>query len=374
MQLAACLLVVLTVFTFEKLKHDDILLAIATRRPIEAGERDEMKSNLERLSQYPKASNDLLLRIYKAADALAAHVPAEEAAKRLADRLEEGRLSWMLTYARQLMQNSDYQAANAAFDKVLSERPEREFSLEERAEIYIEAARAAAALKNLDNAIALYDESFNLQSPDDKTKREYSGVLTKAGRYDQAVAVIEPLKDAESRLLLASILETQGKNQRALSVLLDLEKAQTIDDNAKQTIARLLLADRKCNVAAERLIDLLKKQPDDKQIQRMFIDAVAASSRRSDAVRQAIVDVFQKYQETGFQSLDVEGYLRLGDALRQLELYKEAGIVLTKAVAEYPDNNHLRLRLAQTLASLGQYDKADMQYKILLDSQPSPSR
>ena len=374
LQLAACLLVGLTVLTYWEVKQDDILLAIATRGPIEAGERDEMKSNLERLAQYPKASNDLLLRIYKAADALAAHEPAEEAARRLADRLEDGRLAWMLTSARQLMQNRDYHAANAAFDKVLLERPEREFSLEERAEIYIEAAQAAAALDNLQKAIALYDESFNLQSPDDKTKCEYSGVLVKAGRYDQAVAVIEPLKDVESRLMLASILETQGQHQRALSVLLNLEKEQTIDDNVKQSIARLLLADRKYDVAAERLIDLLKKQSEDQQLRRMFIDAVAASSRRSDAVRQTMVDVFQKYQETGFQSFDAEGCLRLGDALRQLELYKEACIVLAKAVAEYPDNKHLRLRLAQTLASLGRYDQADAQYKILLDSMPSPSR
>jgi predicted Zn-dependent protease len=69
--------------------------------------------------------------------------------------------------------------------------------------------------------------------------------------------------------------------------------------------------------------------------------------------------------------LDAERFERLGHALRQLKLFEEAGVVLDKAVAEFPNTRRLRFSLAQTLNNLGRYDDAEVQYKILLDARPS---
>ena len=513
LQLAACVLVVLTALTFGKVKHDDIVLASATGHSLNAAETAEVEGALEHLANLPDASTDRLLRIYTAATAIRNHTYAAKAAEALANHVKKDRAAWMLTSARHLMQKGDYRAADAAFDEMLAKQVGRELPPEERADIYVEAARAALAMKHLDKAaarflvashlkatdpeqareflgtliaagetklalqvldqmdrsdrvlrqivdvheiakqpelampelkelqrrhpddmhagrrlaelavmrrdfaagmdyyrslwkaepnnksvksklaetmllqarayvaagqldraFALYDESFALQPPDNQVKREFGGVLAKAGRFDRAIGVLDPLIDAESQLLLASLLEMQGQRQRSLDILLGLEKSQTIGNEAEQRIVRLLLANQKYHEAADRLVDLMKKDPDDLRLRREFIDAVAASGHWSDAVRRATIDVFRKYQGSGFQTLDAEGFERLGDALIQLRLFEEAGAELSLGVARFPEVRSLRLRLAQTLGELGRYDDAEMHYKTLLDKRASLRR
>jgi tetratricopeptide (TPR) repeat protein len=60
----------------------------------------------------------------------------------------------------------------------------------------------------------------------------------------------------------------------------------------------------------------------------------------------------------------------LGDALRRLEMLDEANVALQQAVARFPQTRRLRFYLAQTLGSLGRYDDAETQYKVLLDTRP----
>jgi tetratricopeptide (TPR) repeat protein len=91
-------------------------------------------------------------------------------------------------------------------------------------------------------------------------------------------------------------------------------------------------------------------------------------------VRRATIDVFRKYQGSGFQTLDAEGFERLGDALIQLRLFEEAGAELSLGVARFPEVRSLRLRLAQTLGELGRYDDAEIHYKTLLDKRASLRR
>jgi tetratricopeptide (TPR) repeat protein len=471
-------------------------------------QHDNVKAVLGRLAD--SSSNDRLLRVYRAAATIGDDELAAEAAKQLADHAKTGRFDWRLTYARHLARAKNHRAADAAFDRVLAEPMEQNISLEQQAEIYVEAARAAVAVNNLDKAVerflrasnlkaadpkqaeellgvlvsakqtnlailvlrqldrsdrvlrrivdvyemaqqaekavpemeelyrrhpdditvvrrlaelavarrdftaglnyykalqqlrpdntdvrakvaetmlfvaredvaakhydparAMFDESFHLQPPDDKLKREYGGFLATTGHFDEAIAMLEPLTDAESRLQLAAVLEMQGNPTRALQILLALERTQTVGQKAERSIARLLLADRKYEAAANRLIDLLEREPNDPQLQREFLDAVAAMDHWSDAVRRTMCNVYHQYQQSGFHALDTAGFERFGDALRRLGMYEEAGIVLKQAVAEFPKTRRLRFYLAETLNNLGRYDDAEVQYKLLLNARPS---
>jgi cellulose synthase/poly-beta-1,6-N-acetylglucosamine synthase-like glycosyltransferase/tetratricopeptide (TPR) repeat protein len=511
--LDACLLAALTVFVFGKMYYRDILLATAASRPMTPVERAKVETALVRLTDSPNTSTDRLLRVYEAAAAIGDHPRAAEAARRLAEQVANGRSNWTLTYARQIVQSGDLQAADAAFDRVLSEKLDRKLSLEQQAEIYVEAARAALAVHDLnkavsrfleaanltttdaeqaeellgvliaakqtklaiqvleqldpservlrriidvyemakqpeaavpqltelyrqhpedaqvlqrlaelavmrrdfaaglnyyktlhnmepenknateklaetmlllaredvaagrfDKAIALFGESFKLQPPKEELQREYGGLLAQAGRFHEAVGVFERLKDTASQLECAAILEMQGDRARSLQILLDLEKSHDLGDQSQRSIARLLLADRHYADAADKLVKLLQKEPNDPHLQRELIDAVAASDHSTDAVRQAMVGVFRNCHESGFQSLDAEGFERLGDALRRLGLLEEASIALDKAVVEFPQARRLRFYLAQVFDSLGRYDDAESQYKILLDTRPSYAR
>ena len=128
--------------------------------------------------------------------------------------------------------------------------------------------------------------------------------------------MLEPLKDPKSQLELAAVLEMQGNRSGALKILLDLERTQTLGDKGERSIVRLLLADRRYEEAADRLVELMRKAPNDRQLDREFLDAVAASDHWSDPVRQAVGDVYRHSQESGFEPLDAEGFVRFGDALR----------------------------------------------------------
>ena len=513
MQLAACLLVVVTLLVFSQVYKGDRLLIAAAGGEVAPAERGKVEATLDRLAGAPNISTGRLLRIYEAADAIGDHAHAATAASRLSDRVENNQFEWTLTSARHLAQTDDHKAADAAFDHLIDNHMDSEFTLEKQADVYVEAARAAVAVNNLDKAVArflqasnltttnegqaeellgvliaakrtklalsvleqldrsdrvlrkiidvyemaeqpeaavpelqellrrhpedayvvrrlaeiavtqrdfaagvafyktlhslapqneeitakyaetlillarqeetegqfekafaLFGESFQLQKPDDEIRREYSGLLVAHGKLDKAVEVLEQLKDTDSQLQLADVLEMEGNINRSLQVLLDLEKTRAIPYEAQRSIARLLLADKKYAEAAERLAELLKKDPRDPQLQRELIDAVAASDQWSRPVRQATLEVYAQNRSSGFHALDATGFERLSDALRQLDLFQEASYVLDKAVVAYPKSRRLRFNLAQTLVSLGRYGDAEKQYEILLATRPSVSR
>jgi tetratricopeptide (TPR) repeat protein len=511
--LAGCVIAVATLFLFREINYGDILLAGTAHRPMTEKQHEQIKGSLEDLAASPKTSVQRLLRVYQAAVAVGNNEAAAEAAKHLANRAETGRMDWQLTSARHLVRAEKVQEADAAFDDILAEPMEQNFSIDQRADIYVEAARAAVAANKLDKAVerfllasnlkatdpeqaeellgvliadkqstlalqvlrqldrsdrvlrrivdvyemadtpekavpeleelyrrhpedagtvlrlaelavmrrdftaganyykilnqlepdnkkakaklaesfllvarddvaakrfdearSMFDESFRLQPPDDKLKREYGGFLATIGDYEQAVAMLEPLKDAESQLQLAAVLEMQGDRTKALEILLDAEKSQPLDEKAQKSIARLLLASGKYEEAANRLIQLLGKEPNDSQLQREFLDAVAASSQWSDAMRQTTADIYHEYQAHGFQALDARDFERLSDALRQLGMFEEARVALEQAVASFPQSRQLRFYLAQTLGNLGRYDDAEVQYVHLLQTRPAMPR
>ncbi len=513
LQAAACLLAALTVFVYGQFHFRDILLAIAANQPMTADERDRVETALVFAAESPTPSSARLLRIYEAAAAIGDHDRAAEAAKRLADRGGQGRIGWMVTQARQLAQTTDHSAADAAFDRVLAERLERELPLDQLADVYVEAARAAIANNNLDKAVdrflkasslkaadpeqaeellgaliaakrtqlsmdvlrqldrtdrvlrrivdvnemaqqpekalpeleelnrrhpddaqvvrrlaelavvrrdfsaalgyyrslwkiepgdenvrkkvaetmlllareevaarrfaqasPLFDESFGIEPADAKLKREYAGLLASEGRFDEAIRQLRSLNDAESQRQLAAVLEMQGDQHRALEILLRLESSNALDDKGQRSIARLLLADRQYEEAADRLARLIEKNPDDGQLQRELLDAVAASDHWSDPVRQTMDEVYRRNRESRFAGFDAEGFERFGDALRRLGRFDEAGVVLGQGVEQFPQERRLRFYLAQTLGSLGRYDDAEKQYRELLDTRPASRR
>jgi cellulose synthase/poly-beta-1,6-N-acetylglucosamine synthase-like glycosyltransferase/tetratricopeptide (TPR) repeat protein len=509
MQLAACLLAILTVFAFGEIHSGDIMLVKAAYRPATIVDRGKVESELSRLTNLSKVSTDRLLRVYEAATAIGDHTIAAEAAKHLANRVANARLEWMLTYARQLVQAGDRRAADAAFNQVLAEKLDQQASLEKQAEINLEAARAAVAVHHLDKAVqrflmannltttdpeqaeellgaliaakqtklaiaileqldhtdrvlrrmvdvyemakepeaalhqleelnrrhpkdakvvqrlaelavvrkefitgwkyyrslrilepenenarnklaetmllqarvdvaagrldkarSLFDESFKIEPPDAKLKREYAGLLVQTRHPDEALVILESLKDVESRLELASVLEMKGDYRQARDILLEIESDPAVHDKADRGIARLLLATREYPEAAKRLLDLLRKHPNDPRLQHQLIDAAAASEHPDHAVRQEILGIYREYQTNGFASLGARDFTRLGDALRRLGLLEEAGVALNQGVARFPESRRLRYYLAETLNGLGRYEAAETQYRVLLETQP----
>jgi tetratricopeptide (TPR) repeat protein len=264
----------------------------------------------------------------------------------------------------------DYTAGLDYYKTLHKLEPDNQKAAKKLAETLLLAARKNIAEGRVNAAAPLFEESFRLEPPNDKINREYAGFLATTGRFDQAIALLKPLKDTDSRLQLAAVLEMQGDSKSSLRFLLDLEKEHPLDVKTQRSIARLLLANRQYEEALIRLSKLLNEKPADSQLQREYVDAVAASDKSSETMRQAMASVYRQYQNDNFKALDAVGFERFGDALRRLGMFDEARAVLDRAVGKYPTTRRLRFSLAQTLGSLGRYDDAEKQYGILLSSRP----
>jgi tetratricopeptide (TPR) repeat protein len=192
--------------------------------------------------------------------------------------------------------------------------------------------------------------------------------LAQAGRFQEAVGMLQTLHNPESRLELAAVLEMQGNRERALEMLLDLEKSPAVAEKANRGIARLLLASGRYGEAADRLATLLQKTPNDLELQREIIDAAAAMEHPDNAAREAVLRIYQERRDKRFASLNANDFERFSDALRRLGLSNEANVMLETAVTEFPSSRRLRFYLAETLGSLGRYDDAETQYRMLLDA------
>jgi cellulose synthase/poly-beta-1,6-N-acetylglucosamine synthase-like glycosyltransferase/tetratricopeptide (TPR) repeat protein len=504
-QAAACLLAAATAFVFCETHGTDIFLAAHARSAIAAADRGKVKNELDRQVALPRMATDRLLRVYQAAAAVGDHNLAADAAGILAERIDAKRFDWRLTRARQLAHTKRHRETDAAFDLLLADPAESRRTMDQRAEVYVEAARAAVAVGNyekavqrflsaanlkatdpeqaeellgvlisagqtrlaiqvlrqldrtdqvlrhivdvyemarqaekalpelkelhrrhpddpfvvrrlaelavvrcdftaavdyyralrklqpdddvtreklaesivllareevakgrIDKAILLFDESFRIELPNAKLKKEYAGCLARAGRFAQAIAVLEPLHDVDSRLQLASVLEMKGDKRRSLQILLALRKAGHLGPDGQRSVARLLLATRQYEAAADLLIELLRQAPNDPQLQRQFLDAVAAAPQINQRTRAELLRLYRGYDAAGFRALDSRGFERLSEALRRCDMFEQARRTLDRAIAVFPKSRRLRFYLAQALDGLGRYDDAAVQYGILL--------
>ena len=94
MQLAACVLVAVTVFFFGWVHREDVVLAGVARGPIAADTQDKLRRTFDRPERFAKAPTGRLLRVYKAASTVGNDAVAAEAARHLADRVKRGRCTW----------------------------------------------------------------------------------------------------------------------------------------------------------------------------------------------------------------------------------------------------------------------------------------
>lgn len=261
----------------------------------------------------------------------------------------------------------DFTAAVDYYRALRKLEPDDDVIREKLAESIVLLAREEVAKRRIDKAIHLFDESFRIAPPDARLKKEYAGCLARAGRFAQAVALLEPLHDVDSQLQLASVLEMEGNTKRSLQILLALRAAGRLGPDGQRSIARLLLASRQFEAATDLLVELLHREPNDPRLQRQFLDAVAATPHANQNARAELLRLYRCYDAAGFRTLDSQGYERLSESLRRFDRFEEARHTLDRAVAAFPKSRRLRFYLAQALGSLGRYDDAESQYKVLLE-------
>lgn len=474
-------LVFVTVALFWSTHGDQLLMVAATKRPLTPAEQTQIKQATEAGVESRFISTNRLLMTYHAAvDADQAQVAAK-LATRLSERVPEQRCRWTATAASHWAQARQYKNANKLLSQVIASGCERSLPVDVQATIYLEAARVAVALGDIDRSAALFTKSGDLRTfdqseideyigllitagklpqafrvlkqmggsdqvlrrvvnmyeiakqpqlavgalevlhskhPDEtsitrrlaelaferrdyepsiqyyrellqrlpndpKIRRQFAGVLTAAlNRHSEAIALLHGMKDPESLMLLASILEIDGQFQGSL------EELRKVTGRTARTLAyqkqfiRLLMATGQYDEAVQRLLVDLKQHPSDWKFQQDFVAAVAASDigkkepgvapkesepAEKTAIRKVLRDIYGRYKSVDFQPLGLNDLAQLASAMGRFESEADAIDILRVGVEKFPTSRVLRLRLAQALSSAGDYVAAEKQFTTLLE-------
>lgn len=321
----------------------------------------------------PSVGTDKLTKIYQAANKLGDDEEAAEAAVKLASRNKKAGPAWTLAAARHFMKCGEYKRADDAFDEFIAHGA-KTVSDAEMASVYAESARAALALKDPNKSANRFLKSCDLKTADAELLHELVNAALAAKNYKLATQLAESQKDIETQIMLASVLETQNQIRPALDILLDLERNYVVDSRTQRGVARLLMALHDYGEAAQRLREMLKKDPDDFELNESFVDAASAAGLSDDFVRSATMKAFTSRRESNFQNMDEASVERLADALRRLDMLAEAEILLNKELSVFPNSRRLRYKLAQILSDLGRHAEAEKQFQRLLSTRTNAEK
>ena len=518
---AAACLVLMTGGLFWLTHRDEFLMLAATKRPLTPTEEVRLKQIVETGLQSRRESPDRLLKMYEASVATGDFQQAAELATRLAEKVPEERTRWLMTSAMHFVHERQYEEADGILRKLIASGADRSLPIRERAELFLEAARVALAVGDLERSVSLfthagdlrtfsqeeineyvgllvsagdleraavllrqleasdavlrrivdvfeiagepeaavpelevlharnpedtkvlrrlaelavlsdkpaaavkyYRELLKLRPDDSRIRRTFAGILATEGKTAEAIRLLRGQSDTESRLLLISLLETDGQFNKALAELREIRDKAVVNsldyrkqlvrllvatrrydealaelhrisdksivdsfDYRKQLIA-LLLATRQYNKAVVRCNEYLRLYPGDRTLRRDFINALAscdldqfsrtgAGTRDTgseemplpsmDSLRRTLLGIYREYKAAGLAELTPTELTQLADLLRRFELPSDGIDVLKVVVEKCPKCRVTRLKLAEMLSVEGRFDEAEKQYVTLL--------
>ena len=284
MELAAALLVALTVYTFGQVRHRDMVLAMAARQPVAPSQLSEVKEAISHLFESSNASVDRLLRLHDAATRIGDQPRAAETAARLAVAVPSNRPAWILDAARHSAQADDPAAAEAAFERVLAEPFDRKWSNEEQSRIYVEAARAAVAVRDYPKAVERFLKASDLTTLDARTVEEFLGVLITAKETKLALLVLGHL-DRSDRVLrhIVAIHAAAGEPELALAELQELHRRHPEDAKVLQMLAELAVTRQDFAEAMRCYQAMVKLRPNDENVREKLAEIMVLLAREEIA-------------------------------------------------------------------------------------------
>lgn len=233
--------------------------------------------------------------------------------------------------------------------------------------ILLGAARTAVRLNDLDLAIRRFDEYIR-RFPDDRAvRREYAGILVRAGQRRKAVeqyqALIEQAPDdVEARLGLADVLVAGKEYRQAIATLKRALELAPDNRDVLVKLARAYAYDGDTTKAAA-LYDcsLASIKPGDDKVSAELAGLLLDIQRPGDALAFLLPLREKKPDDTDVLSLLVRAYARLGERGKAIETAQTL-------IAKKPDATADRLDLAATLVKSGDAEVAGFLYQQILQA------
>jgi cellulose synthase/poly-beta-1,6-N-acetylglucosamine synthase-like glycosyltransferase/Flp pilus assembly protein TadD len=261
----------------------------------------------------------------------------------------------------------------------------------------IEADRRFEACEVYARLLPSYPEALD-------ARREYAGLLSGLGRYDDALKALEGLPlDRATRLEIIHIHCAQQDFDAAEKECRTLMKLAPGDSELERLLPEILTWNRDFKGAVRHYQALLSASPKDLELRTQlattlvwsgdkdtalihfqqlvdegcveeavvdgYLDAINGASATDERAAHSVRRIAARAAET--ESSDADFLISLGTALRKTRNGRDAVQFLERALELRPEERNVRLTLADTLHEQGEYKRADALYAGLIPERSS---
>lgn len=241
-------------------------------------------------------------------------------------------------------------------------------------DILLRAARNAVARKDLGEGIRRFRTLLERFPDEDNGRTELAGVLAQAERLDEAVAEYVRMIDRhpENRDLRKRVSDVHLRRKAYAAARRELEwlhAGDRIDPDVRARLALVDLIENKYDRALARYQGLLDEKLERRDLWPGWLDAAASASELSAAHARTALALHECLLAPAWK--DPVSLTRLGWVMRRLKEPKKALGLLERALMLAPDDRKVRLQVADTAHEVGELEKAEEHYQLLLRSLPA---
>ncbi|QGJ70093.1 Hypothetical protein PBC10988_17820 [Planctomycetales bacterium 10988] len=399
------LLIILTAM-FHFTHYDGILLNQIARGDFAASPEDMQR--IERLVEtklnQPGVGEEELCLLRDAMLKINRPKEAAELVKRVTEIAPEN-LDIRLAHANNLMDAGKYDEAEKEFQHLLDEFESRYVRDETRVLGYLSAARNSIKRNQLNEAMARFGRLMEVVPDNVEVRMEFARVLLAAQEPDRALDVLEEAdldsrsreslvlmaniyaakkdfpaaesvlqealaiapNDPEIRTMAADIASWMGNYGKALVMYEELLENNPDDLDLQMKYGLTLLWDRKYAAAMEQITPLASMTDSEKYGENLwmdFLNAAAGSPVLTRPAENLLARIDREVKTDSFKDITLmtrlaDAYINHGNAFRGRQL-------LERSLRLDENNAEVRLRLADTLHNMGQFELADRHYQLLI--------
>ncbi len=139
-------------------------------------------------------------------------------------------------------------------------------------------------------------------------------------------------------------------------------KDEISDWEARLELAKVLSYLKRYNESIQEFQKLLQERPDSVEVRLEMAKVLFYSGKTEEALTE--------FLQIPPQAIDDKTWIEIGDAYRKIKNYRQAQYIYEQYLNRHPQDDEVRLRLAELLSWEKRYEESVHQYRILLSHRP----
>ena len=258
--------------------------------------------------------------------------------------------------------NKDLQKSRDVYESAVKNHPQSERAYVALSALCVEQGDTLAAIQTLETAI-------NDKKSFYRARAQLRDIYVVQQRWDDAIALYEPLKDNDTtfvgaRIEIAHLLVSKGDTAQAVLNLESLMQSHSDDWRVPLTLGRFYFLRGQDSKSAEKFKRALELKDDMPELWVLQ----GLSYVRQDSLELALknyLDALKKFPKNP----EINYYA--GNVLSQQKKFARALSYYNTALENDPHNHQVALALAGAYDELKQYDRAEVLYRKLVAANPN---